>query len=119
MTVPLRRDTAREKRREQGRGLSAELSAEFLRPPSYPNAVGMGAAFVGVFIVGRRVRKRKKKQKKKKKKKSRKQEGQCKLSRKRHFKSSKGLYVRFSEHNSLAVASGYHANYPENDSLVK
>ena len=114
MTVPLRRDTAREKRREQGRGLSAELSAEFLRPPSYPNAVGMGAAFVGVFIVGRRVRK-----KRKRKKKSRKQEGQCKLSRKRHFKSSKGLYVRFSEHNSLAVASGYHANYPENDSLVK
>ena len=52
MTVPLRRDTAREKRREQGHGLSAELSAEFLRPPSYTNVVGMGAAFVGVFIVG-------------------------------------------------------------------
>ena len=113
MTVPLRRDTAREKRREQGHGLSAELSAEFLRPPSYPNVVGMGAAFVGVFIVGRRVGGEKRE------KKSRKQEGPCKLSRKRHFKSSKGLYVRFSEHNSLAVASGYHANYPENDSLVK
>ena len=57
MTALLRRDTAREKRCEQGHGFSAEVSAEFLRPLSYPNAVGMGAAFVGVFIVGRCVEK--------------------------------------------------------------
>ena len=64
MTALLRRDTAREKRREQGHGFSAEVIAEFLRPLSYPNAVGMGAAVVGVFIVGRRVEKKKKRRQK-------------------------------------------------------
>ena len=54
-TAPSRRDTACEKRCEQGHVFSVELSSEFLRPSRYPNAVGMGAAVVGVFIVGRRV----------------------------------------------------------------